>query len=389
MLWAVFLFLLACLPGLPGQSRESEIVAHMQAAAAANARQDLETAAAEYGKVVAIEPRQAEAHARLGMVYQNLGRLAEATGELEKAIEIDPSLPRVGVLLAFSYMGLGKNREAIPHLEKAFTAEDDPAMRSLVGQRLVECYFAVGDEENGRAAVEKLRRLAPDDPDVLYTASKAYANLWNTAVQRMLAKAAGSYRVHQILAEVFEAQEKYADAAKEYRQIIGMEPQLPGMHYRLGRMILRSAPAPDADSQALAEFQKELEINLLDAATHTEIAEVHLRAERTGEALQYFSRAAELRPSYAPARIGLAKVFLAQKEFGKAVEQLEAAGRLTPQDETVPYNLMIAYRSLGRAADAKRAFDSFQKLKAEKQQGQASILNRLKGLPIQGPGKEP
>ncbi|MBI3697129.1 MAG: tetratricopeptide repeat protein [Acidobacteria bacterium] len=389
MFWAVFFFLVVCLPDLRGQSRESEIAAHIRLAGEANARQDLETAAAEYGKVIVLEPRHAEAHARLGMVYQNLGRLPEAVGALEKAIEIDPGLPRVGVLLAFSYMGLGKNREAIPQLEKAFAVEDEPAMRSVVGQRLVECYFAVGDEENGLAVVDKLRRLAPDDPDVLYTASKVYANLWNTAVQRMLAKAAASYRVHQVLAEVFEAQEKYGDAAKEYRQIIRMEPQLPGMHYRLGRMILRSAPGAEADSQALTEFEKELEINRFDAATHSEIGEVHLRAERTAEALRYFSRAAELRPSYAPARVGLAKVFLAQKEFSKAVKQLEAASLLAPQDEAIPYNLMVAYRSLGRVADAKQAFDSFQKLKAQKQQNQASILNQLKGVPIQGSGKEP
>lgn len=389
MFWAVFLCLVVCLPGLRGQTKESEIAAHMQAAAQANARQDAETAAAEYRKVITIEPRYAEAHARLGMAYQNLGRLPEAVVALEKAIQLDPALPRVGVLLAFSYMGLGKNSEAIPFLEKAFAAKDEPAMQLLVGQKLVECYFAVGDEEKGLAAVEKLRRLAPDDPDVLYTASKAYANLWNTAVQRMIAKAAGSYRVHQVLAEVFEAQEKYADAAKEYGQIIRMEPQLPGMHYRLGRMILRSAPAAEADSRALAEFQKEADINPLDAAAYVEMGEVHLRGERTAEALRYFSRAAELRPSYAPARVGLAKVFLAQKEFLKAVEQLEVAGRLAPQDETVPYNLMIAFRSLGRPAEAKRAFDSFQQLKAQKQQSQTSIMNQLKGLPIQAPGRQP
>lgn len=389
MFRALFLCVVVCLPGLRGQTKEAQIAAHMQAAAEANARGDAQAAAAEYRQVIAIEPRHAEAHARLGMAYQNLGRLPEAAEALEKAIQLDPTLPRVGVLLAFSYVGLGRDSEAIPLLEKAFASEEEPAMRLLVGQKLVECYFAAGDQENGLAAVEKLRRLAPDDPDVLYTASKAYANLWNAAVQRMISKAAGSYRVHQVLAEVFEAQEKYADAAKEYRQIIRMDPQLPGMHYRLGRMILRSAPAGEADSQALAEFQKETEINPLDPAAYVEMGEAHLRGERPGEAQRCFSRAAELRPSYAPARIGLAKVFLARKEFLKVVDQLEAAARLAPEDETVPYNLMIAFRSLGRTAEAKQAFDRFQQLKAQKQQSQASILNQLKGLPVQAPGKQP
>ncbi|HYM06853.1 MAG TPA: tetratricopeptide repeat protein [Terriglobales bacterium] len=361
----------------------------MRAAAEANSKQDLKTAAQEYEDVIALDPRNAEAHARLGMVYQNAGDLSKAVGSLERALQLDPTLPRVGVLLAFSYLGMGKPREAIPYLEKAFAIEEEPAMRSLVGQRLVESYFAVGEEEKGLEAVQRLRKLAPDDPDVLYTASKAYANLWNSAVQRMLAKAGNSYRVHEVFAEALEAQEKYSDAAKEYRQIIQMDPQLPGIHYRLGRMILRSAPSMEADHMALVEFQKELEINPLDAQAHTEIAEICLRGQQFGEAIRHFSRASELQPAYAPARLGMGKLLLAQKQTQKGLEQLEIAMKLAPDDEAIHYNLMIAYRSVGRTADAKREFDTFQKLKAERQQSRSSILNQLKGAPTQPPGMQP
>ncbi len=70
-----------------------------------------------------------------------------------------------------------------------------------VGQRLVECLFATGAEEDALSIIGRLRQTRPDDPDILYLAAKAYANLWNSTVQRLLDKSAESYRAHQILAE--------------------------------------------------------------------------------------------------------------------------------------------------------------------------------------------
>ena len=103
-------------------------------------------------------------------------------------------------------------------------------MRLVVGQRLVECLFNTGGEEEALEVVGKLRRLKPDDPDILYLASKTYANLWSATVQRLLERSADSYRAHQILAEVLETQEKFTEAASEYRTILRLQPQMPGFH---------------------------------------------------------------------------------------------------------------------------------------------------------------
>jgi Flp pilus assembly protein TadD len=66
--------------------------------------------------------------------------------------------------------------------------------------------------------------------------------------------------------------------------------------------------------------------------------------------------------------MGLAKVMIAEKQWSKALEQLEAAAKIAPQDPAVHYNLMLAYRGLGRAAEAKQAFENFERLKKSKPQ---------------------
>lgn len=334
-----------------GQSSESELRAHLDQAEKALQQGDVRGAA--------------EAQARLGMLYRRLGKLSEAVDSFQRALRLEPSLPRVNVLLAFAYLDAGRYQEAIPLLAKSFDEEKQQAISLVVGQRLVECYLATGDQDNALAVVQKLRQIAPDDADVLYLASKVYMSSWNGAFQRLLARAPGSYQVRLIQAEALEAQERFSEAAQEYRQIVKLAPQLPGIHYKLARMILRGEAA-DADQKALEELRRELEINPLDAPSLAESGEIHLRAGRLEEASRGFSQALKLQPGYVPARVGLAKVLIAGKQWSQALEHLEAAAQAAPEEEAVAYHRMLAYRGLGRAAEAKQAFETFQRLKQQK-----------------------
>ncbi|MGH9660794.1 MAG: tetratricopeptide repeat protein, partial [Bryobacteraceae bacterium] len=234
-------------------------------------------------------PADAEAQARLGLAYRKAGRARDAVESLERSVRLDPNL-RVQVLLAFSYIDAGRHGDAAPLLETSFASEKNDGVKSAIGQRLVECYLAIGSEEKALAVVEKLRAVAPDDPAVLYLASRVYMNLWNGAFQRMVAKAPGSYHVHLIQAEALEAQERYAEAAAEYRRILKIAPQVAGIHYRLGRALVRIG----SDDEALRAFAQEVETNPSDAPALAQMGEIHSRKGETDEAIGRFAQAIEL-----------------------------------------------------------------------------------------------
>jgi Flp pilus assembly protein TadD len=115
---------------------------------------------------VRLNPSDTEAHARLSIAYRKLRMLPEAKESLKHSVRLRPE-PRVHVLLAFTYVDSGRHRDAIPLL-----TEQRDSVKSVVGQRLVECYLAIGDNENALPIVQKLRQLTPDDPNVLYVSSK-------------------------------------------------------------------------------------------------------------------------------------------------------------------------------------------------------------------------
>ena len=363
-----------------------QIREHLRRAAEAVGRQDWQVAAREYEEALRLDSGDAETHARLGVAYQNLGNLHKGVKSLEQALKLNPQLPRVPILLSLNYITLGRYAEAVPYLEKVFAQETDPAMRSLAGQRLAECYLTLGNEEKGLATIQKLRQLDSNDPAVLYLAARFYGKMWNDVVQRMLEKVPNSYQFHQVLAETLEAQHKFPEAAEEYRKIVKMDPQLPEAHYRLGRAVLRANPSAGAE-EAMREFQRELEISPFHIRAHVEIGNLHVQANQLEEAARYYLRALDLQPSSVEPRVALAKLLIAQKRYQTALEHLQRALQAAPEDEAVHYNLMVAHRGLGHTVQAQQALKKLQELKQQKQNF-LSILEEGKAAVPPGSNRE-
>ena len=375
----IFCAVWALCPRLPAaQSAGSKNSAHLAKANQAYQSQDWPAAAAEYQAAIQLDPANASAYARLGIAYQRLGRLESSARSLEKALKLKPGMPDVDVLLAFVDIRLRQYQKAIPLLRQAVSStHDDLPLRLAGGERLVDLYFMQGEDDEGIKTVQELRRLAPDDPDVLYTASRAYSSVWKNVVERLYAKDPNSYRTHQVLAEAAAAKGDDAEAAKEYRIVVKMAPQLPGAHYQLGRMILQSERTAQGSQKARNEFLEELKIDPNDAPSDEQIGELDLEQHSLDGAKMRFAKAVQLDPSYVDAHLGLGKVFLQMKQFSNAGDQFEQATRLAPDNPTAFYELMIADRALGRSNEASAALASFERLRKQAALKESYTLKEL------------
>ena len=84
----------------------------------------------------------------------------------------------------------------------------------------------------------RLSRLYPDDPEVLYHSGRLFANFAYLQTMRLATVAPDSVWLHQAAGEANESQGLYDAAIREYRQVLTAAPRRPGIHFRIGRVLL-------------------------------------------------------------------------------------------------------------------------------------------------------
>jgi tetratricopeptide (TPR) repeat protein len=251
----------------------------------------------------------------------------------------------------------GRCNEASPLLKRAISQSTDKEFRRSAGMAGVHCAMLKNQFDAAEDFLRVLNREFPDDPEVLYTSVHTYSDLATHASQELAIRAPKSAQAHELNAESMEMQGKWEQASKEYQLILQQNPQLPGIHFRIGRLLL-SAPNPPADvaEQAKKEFQQELEIDPSNAGAEYVLGELAREAQQWDDAVKHFTRAAKLDSSFGDAYLGLGVALVSTKKFSEAVPPLELAVKLEPQNPAAHYNLAIAYTRTGRKQEGDREF---------------------------------
>lgn len=290
------------------------------------------------------------------------GKYAAAKITLEQALKQNPGDAHARTFLALARAATGGCDTAALELADIFARSKNLELRRLAGLALAQCHMARDRYDMALPVALELEKQFPADADVLYEAAKLYMKAWNDTVFQMFQKTPASYRVNQVSAEIFEVQGRYAEAAAEYRKAMEKNPAAVNLHFRLGRALLMQSHAPETLAQAQEEFEAELRLNPADAVAEYEIGQVLLAENKPREAAPRFERALATSPDFGEALLAVAKMRADAKRYDEAVRLLERAVHLQPENEAAHYNLMLAYRNAGRAADALREKDAIDKL---------------------------
>ena len=248
----------------------------------------------------------------------------------------------------------GRCREALPILRKAAPATSDKQLKVKVGLATVRCGLMLNQTEAAVNALLWLNREFPSDADVLYVTTHAFSDLSTRAALQLASTAPASTQARELNAESLESQGKWDEAAAEYNKILQQEPNAPGIHYRLGRIILSRPQTPTTVEDARNEFQAELKINPRNAGAEYILGELGRQAQQWDEAIDHFSKASKLDANFGDAFLGLGFSLNFVGRFAEAIPALEAATKLQPGNPAGHYQLAIAYNRVGRKEDAKR-----------------------------------
>jgi tetratricopeptide (TPR) repeat protein len=323
-----------------------------------------------YVRMRQLQPSVAEVHARLGLIYFQQGRFADAVPPLQRALQLKPALPNVGALLAMSLSEIGRHEEALAGLEKGFRESSDPALRRLSGLHLQRSYTDLGRDRDAVVVALELSRLYPDDPEVLYHSGRLFGNYAYLQTMKLARIAPDSVWLHQAAGEANESQGQLDEAISQYRQVLAIAPNRPGLHFRLGRVLLaKSGQARGdaaAESEALQEFGLELQIDPTNADAAYEIGEVMRKAGRIDKAIESFRRAVNAYPAFEEALVGLGRALVAAGDAANALAPLQKAVTLNPLDDVAFYHLAQAHRALGHEAEQQKALAQFERLRDDK-----------------------
>jgi len=163
----------------------------------------------------------------LGTIYGDHGDFEDALKPLRRAAELSPNSPQMQYNLAFDYARLNRFEEAREPLAKAVQRWPDLfPLNALYGAVL----YSLGDEHSAYEALHHAHELNPQDPganDSLYQvtmslAQKSLAGEEYITSQRYLAEASRlrpqEPEPHRLLAEIYDATGRQAEAAEERRQ---------------------------------------------------------------------------------------------------------------------------------------------------------------------------
>jgi tetratricopeptide (TPR) repeat protein len=338
-------------------------------------------AARLYEQLRAADPSVPEVHGRLGLVYFQQGKFEEAVPALRQAIKLKPSLPNTDVLLAMSLSELGEFDQALDGLEKGFRRSSDPALKRMAGLQLQRAYTGLRRDDKAVGVALELERLYPNDPEVLYHASRLYANFAYVTMQKLSQVAPESVWMHLTAGEVNESQGGLDGAIREYQAVLALEPRRPGVHFRLGRVYLTRARESTADAAANAEalkaFEAELDIDPGNANAAYEIAELHRAGGELDRARSFFERALEHDPRFEDALVGLGRTLVALGKPDLALPVLKRALAANASNEVTYYQLAQAHRALGNVPEQEKALAEFERLRREASAGSAgAVLSR-------------
>jgi tetratricopeptide (TPR) repeat protein len=300
---------------------------------------------------------------RLKILF-NLSLVLAGSSALAQVAPKPPIVDAAAAKQALSLAERGRCKEALPALRKVTSHLEDKELKRNAGLAMVRCAMTLGRTDAVLDAIQLLNRDFPHDPEVLYVTTHAYSDLATRASLSLVQSAPSSYQARELNAESLEMQGKWDEAAAEYRAILKQNPNLPGIHFRLGRFILSKPETPTTAEDAKKEFEEELTIDPNNAGAEYVLGELASQAQHWDDAIEHFSRAAKIDPNFPDASLGLGMAYVSAGKFAEAIAPLESYVKLQPGNPAGHYQLAIAYNHVGRKQDATREA-SLQKQTAE------------------------
>lgn len=355
MICALFLYLLVFTPLNPAQS-SGDLEGLYNEAKSAEATGDFSSAAADYQKMLKIDPHLGVAYNNLGALYFKQGRYREAAEILEHGLKVDPKMTSASALLGMSLFKMGDYAAAKPRLEAVVAANPSDNNAELF---LVNDLTKLGDFQTAAVHLQKLAKREPGNQQIWYLLGKVYMQLSEQALGKVNEIDPNSVWAHEISAELMESMKNYDGAIVEWKKALDTAPRQPGVHYKLGDLYWSLSQWDSATEQ----FNQELTIDPGNCMVQWKLGDILLRMNAdANEGLAKIDKALTSCPDLTEARADRARLLLKLHREQDAIAELQSVEKSDPSEPSTHFLLAQAYRATGRTQEAQAEMKSFSTL---------------------------
>jgi predicted O-linked N-acetylglucosamine transferase (SPINDLY family) len=307
----------------------------------------------QHRRAVRANPKNAQAHALLGLALQKLGRLEEAVASQRRALQLAPYIKGMHGVMATALHELGRYDEAADAYRHALVGEKDDVELNL---GLSETLRKLGQLDEALEGARQAAELLPGNPAThLHLASILFAqeDFKGAAEACRRAVALQSDRVDaraELGRSLLHAGE-YAAAAKCYRELIELAPTHLGAHLGLAACL--------RELEDFKESVRVLEQARAFAPDHFapayDLGLSHQRCGNLAKAHEMFLCAEQLRPGDPQALQALTRVCFDRGLWQDAVRYAREAMRLKIESPAMHSTLLfILSHCCADAADLTR-----------------------------------
>lgn len=319
-----------------------DLLKHLSAAETYQISGDLINAAIENRAVVGI------ALQRAGNIAIEDGNYADAVKFLEDSLSYSDTAPN-RTNLAIAFLRQNKIDEAIAAAQKAVSMDAKfPGARYVLGN----IYFTKEDYSAALPELEKVLQLAPDF-DAAHALALTYLHLKKPDRARLLfdeiqlSTGKQSADLHLLFARDYESTNYPADAERELRRALAIDPKKLRASFYLGYLILQNGGS-ERIAEAGAAFEDELKLTPNDFFSNFFAGVVASSESKHEKAIPYLQKAVRLNSKSAEAYLFLAQSQSELNQLAEAEQNLRRSVELESIDKKAKSQARRTHFLLGR-----------------------------------------
>jgi tetratricopeptide (TPR) repeat protein len=312
----------------------------------------------------ALPPDASAASLNFASVLLAAGCAPEAIEVLERAKGAGPVTDCLDQLLADGYLAAGSFDRASQAYEAALVLNPD-CLACLRGIATVS--VKQGNTEKALAYLIRAKRVAPEDPGVLFEFGKVclQRDLVDDALsafQEAVKLRPDNDSFRYLLASAHIGKEQYSEARELIVALLKKHPDDPQLNYAAGAAFYLEDRLEDADHY----LRKSITLQPRQVGSYDYLGRVAARRGDAGQAAEIFHNLVRDHPEYAPGYEGLGEALLKQRQYPDAQSALERAILLEPNSTAAHYQLGMLLGRIGKNDDSSRELEIARRLESDR-----------------------